>query len=183
LMRPSRRAQRATVCPPLRHARWRKRAAPKRTARRRVEQGMCHANRRKNVDFDGNFHRAPSTGFTACPLFRNRSNNNGRAIIAVEVGTRAHRGCAMTPDEAIALSFATLSDLPRVGLIDRLHADDPHLLDLARLLLPRADAVRIAAARRGIRAVAWNDPSFPSTLLSLPDVPPALWYRGSLEVL
>ena len=89
----------------------------------------------------------------------------------------------MTPDEAIALSFATLSDLPRVGLIDRLHADDPHLLDLARLLLPRADAVRIAAARRGIRAVAWNDPSFPSTLLSLPDVPPALWYRGSLEVL
>ncbi|HEU5258494.1 MAG TPA: DNA-processing protein DprA [Vicinamibacterales bacterium] len=89
----------------------------------------------------------------------------------------------MTPDEAIALSFATLSDLPRVGLKDRLHADDPHLLDLARLLLPRADAVRIAAAQRGIRAVAWNDPSFPSTLLSLPDVPPALWYRGSLEVL
>src|SRR5215470_11380360 len=89
----------------------------------------------------------------------------------------------MTPDEAIALSFATLSDLPRICLIDRLHADDPHLLDLARLLLPRADAVRLAAAQRGIRAVAWNDPSFPSALVSLPDVPPALWYRGSPEAL
>jgi hypothetical protein len=33
----------------------------------------------------------------------------------------------MTPDEAIALSFATFSDLPRAGLTDRLHADDPHL--------------------------------------------------------
>src|SRR5262249_40432013 len=98
-------------------------------------------------------------------------------------GARAHRGCAMTLDEAIALSFAALSDLPRAGLTDRLRAADPHLLDLARLLLPRADAVRLAAARRGIRAVAWNDPSFPSSLLTLPDVPPALWYRGSPETL
>jgi len=89
----------------------------------------------------------------------------------------------MTPDEAIALSFATLSDLPRAGLTDRLHADDPHLLELARVLLPRANAVRRAAASRGIRAVAWNDPQFPSALLTLPDVPPALWYRGSPEVL
>ena len=89
----------------------------------------------------------------------------------------------MTPDEAIALSFATFSELPRAGLTDRLHADDPHLLDLARLLLPRANAVRIAAARRGIRAVAWNDASFPSALLTLPDVPSALWYRGSLAAL
>src|SRR5689334_10620962 len=89
----------------------------------------------------------------------------------------------MTPDEAIALSFATFSDLPRAGLTDRLHADDPNLLDLARLLLPRAHAVRMAAAPRGIRAVAWNDPSFPLALLSLPDVPPALWYRGCLEAL
>src|SRR5262245_59206763 len=89
----------------------------------------------------------------------------------------------MTPDEAIALSFAALSDLPRAGLTDRLRADDPHLLDLARLLLPRADAVRLAAAPRGIRAVAWNDPSFPASLLTLPDVPPALWYRGFPEIL
>lgn len=89
----------------------------------------------------------------------------------------------MTTDEAIALSFATLSDLPRAGLTDRLQADDPHLLELARLLLPRASAVRTAAAPRGIRAVAWNDPQFPSALLTLPDVPPALWYRGSPEAL
>jgi DNA processing protein len=87
----------------------------------------------------------------------------------------------MTPDEAIALSFANFADLPRAGLTDRLHADDPHLLELARLLLPRSHAVRTAAARRGIRAVAWNDPQFPSALLTLPDVPPALWYRGSPE--
>jgi len=87
----------------------------------------------------------------------------------------------MTRDEAIALSFATISDLPRAGLTDRLHADDPNLLDLARSLLPRADAVRMAAARRGIHAVAWSDPSFPLALLSLPDMPPALWYRGCLE--
>src|SRR5262245_1221187 len=57
-------------------------ASPKRAARRRVEQGMCHAKRRKNVDFDGNLPGAASTAFNACPLFRNRSNNNGRAIIA-----------------------------------------------------------------------------------------------------
>ena len=89
----------------------------------------------------------------------------------------------MTPGEAIALSFATISDLPRAGLTDRLHADDPNLLDLARLLLPRANAVSMAAAQRGIRAVAWNDPSFPLALLTLPDVAPALWYRGCLEAL
>ena len=87
----------------------------------------------------------------------------------------------MTPDEAIALSFATLSDLPRAGLTDRLYADDPHLLELARMLLPRANAVRKAAAPRGICAVAGNEPQFPSALLTLPDVPPALWYRGSLK--
>ena len=89
----------------------------------------------------------------------------------------------MTRDEAIALSFATLSDLPRAGLTDRLHADDPHLVELARLLLPRVSAVRTAAAPRGIRAVAWNDPQFPSALLTISDVPPALWYRGSPAVL
>src|SRR5262249_10526131 len=109
--------------------------------------------------------------------------HNGRAIIRSRSGVRAHRGCAMTPDEAIALSFATLSDLPPTGLTDRLHADDPHLLAPPPPSVPRAHTVRRAAPPRGIRAVAWNDPRFPSALLSLPDVPPALWYRGSPETL
>lgn len=89
----------------------------------------------------------------------------------------------MTRGEAIALSFATLSDLPRTGLTDRLHADDPNLLELARALLPRADVVRAAAASRGIRAVAWNEPEFPAALLTLTDVAPALWFRGRLDAL
>ena len=51
----------------------------------------------------------------------------------------------MTPDEAIALSFAFLSDLRRSGLTDRLLADDPNLVELARSLMPRANAAREAA--------------------------------------
>src|ERR1700704_397126 len=61
-----------------------------------------------------------------------------------------HRGVVMSPDEAVALSFAFLSDLPRAGLTDRLRADDPNLLELARALLGQAAAVRAAATRRGI---------------------------------
>ena len=87
----------------------------------------------------------------------------------------------MSPDESVALSFAALSDLPRTGLTDRLHADDPHLLELARSLLPRALRVRTAAAARGIHVVAWNEPLFPSALLTLTDSPPAIWYRGRLD--
>jgi len=89
----------------------------------------------------------------------------------------------MSPDESVALSFAAFSDLPRAGLTDRLHADDPNLLELARSLLARADMVQTAAASRGIRVVAWNEPHFPSALLTLTDVPPALWYRGRLDAL
>ena len=84
----------------------------------------------------------------------------------------------MSPDECVALSFASLSDVPRAGLTDRLHADDPHLLEVARSLLPQASALRTAAAARGIQVVAWNEPHFPSALLTLTDVPPALWYRS-----
>ena len=89
----------------------------------------------------------------------------------------------MSPDESVALSFALLSDLRRTGLTDRLHADDPHLLELARSLVPHANAVRAAAATRGIRAVGWNAPGFPPALLTLTDMPPALWYRGRLDAL
>jgi len=89
----------------------------------------------------------------------------------------------MSPDEAIALSFAVLSNLPRAGLAERLRTDDPHILELARSLLPQVDKVRAAAERRGIRVVAWNDAAFPAALLTLPDLAPALWYRGELSVL
>lgn len=84
----------------------------------------------------------------------------------------------MTPDEAIALSLAPLADLPRAGLTQRLLADDPHLVELARRLLPRSCAVRAVAAQRGVSVVAWNEPQFPTSLLTLVDIPPALWYRG-----
>jgi DNA processing protein len=89
----------------------------------------------------------------------------------------------MSPDEAVALSLAFLSDLPRAGLTDRLRADDPNLLELARSLVARANAVRADAARRGIHAVAWNEPAFPGALSTLTDAPPALWYRGRLDAL
>src|SRR5258705_8082343 len=89
----------------------------------------------------------------------------------------------MSPDEVVALSFAPLSDLPRAGLTDRLHADDPNLLELARSLLARSRAVREEARGRGIHAIGWNEPDFPAALLTLTDAPPAVWYRGPLEVL
>src|SRR5436190_2930686 len=89
----------------------------------------------------------------------------------------------MSPDESVALSFAVLSDLPRTGLTERLHADDPHLVEIAGSLRPRARAVRTAAATRGIHAVGWNEPQFPTALLTLCDMPPAIWYRGQLDAL
>jgi DNA processing protein len=89
----------------------------------------------------------------------------------------------MSPDESAALSFASVADLPRAGLTERLRADDPHLLELARSLLPQARAVRTSAANRGIGVIGWNEQEFPAALLTLSDVPPALWYRGRLDVL
>jgi DNA processing protein len=89
----------------------------------------------------------------------------------------------MTPADTCALSLAILSDLPRTGLAGRLRDDDPHLLELARSLAPRAATLRADAASRGIHVVAWSEPGFPASLLSLPDFPPALWYRGQLDAL
>lgn len=87
----------------------------------------------------------------------------------------------MTLDEAVALSL--IPDLSRVGLADRLRADDPVLLDEARRLLDRAHAVRMRAEAAGIGVLAWDDPCFPAALLAIPDVPPVLWYRGVLDAL
>jgi len=87
----------------------------------------------------------------------------------------------MHPDVAIALSF--LTDLPRQALTERLHADDPELLERAASVRSIAEDVRGRAAATGIEAIAWNDPRFPAQLLAIGDCPPALWCRGSLECL
>jgi DNA processing protein len=87
----------------------------------------------------------------------------------------------MTLDEAVAISM--LTDCSRVGLSDRLRADDPALLEQASGLLDRARDVQRLAARRGIFPIAWNDAQFPAALLAITDMPAALWYRGSLDVL
>jgi DNA processing protein len=87
----------------------------------------------------------------------------------------------MTLDEAVALSL--VPELPRIGLLDRLRADDPELIDAARSRLDAARDARARAAGEGIEVVPWNDPRFPAPLLVIPDPPPALWYRGTLDAL
>ena len=87
----------------------------------------------------------------------------------------------MTHDEAIALSLVPA--LSRVGLTERLKFDDPCLIEEARRLLDQSQGVRQRAEPAGIGAIAWNDPRFPSALLAISDAPPALWYRGDLDVL
>ena len=87
----------------------------------------------------------------------------------------------MTLDEAVALSL--VSDLSRVGLADRLRADDPVLLEEARALHDRALMERARAEAVGINVLPWNDSRFPAALLAIPDMPPVLWYRGCLEAL
>ena len=87
----------------------------------------------------------------------------------------------MTLDEAVALSL--ISDLSRVGLADRLRADDPVLLEEARALHDSALVARTRAEAVGIHVLPWNDPRFPAALLAIPDMPPVLWYRGRLDAL
>ena len=87
----------------------------------------------------------------------------------------------MTADLCIALSLAPA--LSRVGLTTRLQDPDPLLLDLAYRFLPKVAALRLQGERRGIGVLAWNDPVFPEALRTLPDCPPALWFRGEIGVL
>lgn len=87
----------------------------------------------------------------------------------------------MTVDLAVALSL--LENLPRIGLTARLLDSDPELIEIAASLLDRARDERIRAARAGIGILAWNDPRMPAQLMAISDVPPALWYRGSLDCL
>jgi DNA processing protein len=85
----------------------------------------------------------------------------------------------MTLDHAVALSL--LENLPRVHLTERLK-NDHDLLEQASPRLQEARLVRERAERTGIRVVAWNDPRFPTSLSTLADLPPVLWYLGHLSV-
>jgi len=87
----------------------------------------------------------------------------------------------MTLDEAVALSLA--EHLSRIDFTARLLAADPVLEERARPLLEQAREARALAASLGIEAVAWNDPRYPSRLLTISDCPPLLWYRGNLDAL
>ena len=85
----------------------------------------------------------------------------------------------MTLDEAVALSL--VPDLSRVALTERLQMRDPVLIEMASDLGERARDVRAHAEAAGIGILPWNDPCFPAALLTIPDVPPVLWYRGMLD--
>jgi DNA processing protein len=85
----------------------------------------------------------------------------------------------MTLDHAVALSL--LENLHRVNLTERLR-NDPLLLEQATPLLEHARVLRERARRAEIQVVAWNDPDFPTSLATLTDLPPVLWYRGQLAV-
>ena len=87
----------------------------------------------------------------------------------------------MTLDEAVALSL--IENLPRIGLTARLIDSDPELQEIATSLVDRARAERSRAAAAGIHVLPWNDPLMPAHLLAISDLPPALWYRGSLDCL
>jgi DNA processing protein len=87
----------------------------------------------------------------------------------------------MTLDEAVALSL--VPELSRVGLTDRLRAEDPRLLEVGRAGSDAARAVRMRAHAAGIQVLAWDAARFPAALLATSDVPPVLWYRGNLDAL
>ena len=85
----------------------------------------------------------------------------------------------MTLDHAVSLSL--LENLPRVNLTERLK-NDPSLLDLATPLLEHAREVRERAERAAIHVIPWNDANFPTSLATLTDLPPVLWFQGELSV-
>jgi DNA processing protein len=87
----------------------------------------------------------------------------------------------MTHDEAVALSL--LKDLPRVGLTERLRADDPVLLERAAPLLPLARDIRRRGDADSMLVLPWTDARYPASLLAIPDLPPALWCRGDVACL
>jgi DNA processing protein len=113
-------------------------------------------------------------------------------LIGIELSADSLPRCAMCPptrarsppmtlDHAVALSLFT--DLCRVGLAERLKADDPNLLELANTRLVEATAVRRDAETRGIGVLPWFDARFPTMLGAISDGPVVLWFRGDLSAL
>ena len=94
-------------------------------------------------------------------------------------GRSGREKLCMTLDHAVALSL--LENLPRVNLTERLRSD-PALLEQATPLLEHARVVRECAQRQAIQVIAWNDRNFPTSLATLTDLPPVLWYQGQLAV-
>ena len=85
----------------------------------------------------------------------------------------------MTLDRLVALSLlpsGASADLPA-----RLLAGDPTLHDQSSRHLPAARDALARAAAAGIKVVAWDDPRYPSRLLTIADHPLVLWYLGHLE--
>jgi DNA processing protein len=87
----------------------------------------------------------------------------------------------MTLDHAVALSL--FPDLTRVGLTERLRADDPELLELAASRLEEAAALRRDAETRGTHVLPWFDARFPTMLTAISDGPAVLWFQGDLSAL
>jgi DNA processing protein len=87
----------------------------------------------------------------------------------------------MTVDQSVALSL--LENLSRLGLTARLLEADPELIESAAPLVEQARLVRIGAAQAGVGVLPWNDSRMPPQLMAITDLPPALWYRGSLDCL
>jgi DNA processing protein len=87
----------------------------------------------------------------------------------------------MNLHQAVALSIR--DDLSRRDLTARLRASDPVLLEQADRAQAAARDALVRAAARGVTALAWNDPRFPQTLLTLTDCPPVLWCQGRPECL
>jgi len=131
---------------------------------------MCHGGHAEVAGFSMAWRGGVLTAF------RNPSSHGG-----IGRGRLLECRLRMTLAEAVALSLA--ENLSRVDLTARLQADDPLLRERAQPLLGRVQDVLAVAAAAGIVPIAWNDPRYPARLLSIPDCPPLLWYRGLLDAL
>ena len=85
----------------------------------------------------------------------------------------------MTLDRRVALSL--LGSRRPTDFPARLRAGDPTLHDESTRQLSAARDALAQAAASGICAVSWDNPRYPSRLLTLADHPLVLWYRGRLE--
>src|SRR5262245_11093816 len=99
------------------------------------------------------------------------------------------------PADFAALSFCPLNW--RLDIAEQLRRGQDPAEILEQLLATRSEngtrtsesvrsrgrAATERAAHAGIRAVAWNDPAYPTMLAAIADPPPILWVRGELSAL